>query len=169
MVSIINNPAYTGATNPTGQSIGEALNGIAGAFMNTGQEQLRAAALQAAQQKAQEFQQKQQAIGTVADAFTHLQDQSQDYVQDAPDYATPQPRTFSLSDPEAFNRAVLQIGTPGEVGKALQLSAAIQGGKSDPMVYAGAVLGGGQAQTFEGRWYRISRANRGKGRSAEIW
>jgi hypothetical protein len=112
---------------------------------------LRAAALQEAQQKAAEYQQKQAAQGTIADAFTHLQDQSQDYAQDAPDYATPQPREFSLASPEAFNRAVLQLGNPAEIGKALQLSSAIQGGKSDPMVYAGAVPGGGEAQTFEGQ------------------
>ncbi|HEY8005728.1 MAG TPA: hypothetical protein VIE66_02735 [Methylocella sp.] len=152
MVAIIENPAYSGGLqNPNGQSIGEALNGIAGAFMNSGQQQLRAAALQEAQQKAAEYQQKQAAQGTIANAFTHLQDQTQDYEQDAPDYATPPPRTFSLSDPEAFNRAVLALGNPAEIGKALQLSSAIQGGKSDPMVYAGAVPGGGEAQTFEGQ------------------
>jgi hypothetical protein len=152
VVMVIQNPAYTGGQqNPNGSSIGDALNGIAGAFMNSGQQQLRAAALQEAQQKAAEFQQKQAAQGTVADAFTHLQDQTQDYAQDAPDYATPQPREFSLASPEAFNRAVVALGNPAEIGKALQLSSAITGGKSDPGVYAGSVPGGGEAQTFEGQ------------------
>jgi hypothetical protein len=153
VVAIIQNPATGGGyRNPSGDTVGEALNGIAGAFINAGTNQ---AAAQKARQDALEFQQKQAAQNTIADAFTHLNDQSQDHTQDAPDYATPQPREFSLSSPEDFNRAVMTLGNPAEIGKALQLSAGLNGGINDPSVAVGSLPGGGYAQTPAG----ITNAN----------
>jgi hypothetical protein len=54
------------------------MNNIASAFLNTGQYDLRRAALQQQQQKLADQ-------NTVASAFTHIQDQNQDYAQDAPE------------------------------------------------------------------------------------
>ena len=150
VVAIITNPTYSGGlTDPSGQNVGQAMNSIASAFMNTAQGDVQRAALQQAAQK-------QAAENVVADAFTHLNDQSQDYAQDAPDYSTPQPRpTISLADPATFNRAVMTLGNPAEIGKALQLSAGLTGGINDPAVAAGSLPGGGYAQTPEG----ITNAN----------
>lgn len=144
MVQIIENPAYTGGpVNPTGENLAGALNGIAGAFLNSGRGDLVRAKFAAEQQ--QEMQ-KQAAIGTIADVFgRHLgqnADYAQDYAQDAPDYSAPQPYQpppFQFN-PSQFSQAALQSGVDlGQIGKTLQLSAAIQGGPNAPGVVTGAI------------------------------
>jgi hypothetical protein len=146
VVAIINNPAYSGGlTDPSGQNVGAAMNGIASAFMNTGDQAIKQAALQQAAQK-------QADENTVASAFTHLGDVQQDYTQDAPDYATPQPQPtlgMSLANPEAFNASIARLD-PATVGKQLGLISAIYGGPNAPGVAAGSIPGGGYAQTPEG-------------------
>jgi hypothetical protein len=145
VAAVINNPTWTGGlTDPSGQSVGQAMNGIASAFMNTAQGDVARAALQAAQQK-------QAAVNNISDVFGKYNDASQDYAQDAPDYSTPQPPPrIDLSDPAAFARSLITLGNPAEIGKSLQLASAIQGGVNAPGVGVGSIPGGGYAQTPEG-------------------
>jgi hypothetical protein len=145
VVAVINNPTWTGGlTDPSGQNVGQAMNGIASAFMNTGQQAL-------AQQAIQQAQQKQAALNNISDVFGKYNDASQDYQQDAPDYSTPQPAPrIDLSDPAAFARSLITLGNPSEIGKSLQLASAIQGGVNAPGVGIGSIPGGGYAQTPEG-------------------
>jgi hypothetical protein len=117
--------------------------------MNSGRDQLARLALQQAVQK-------QQATGRIGDVFAHVLDQNQDYAQDAPDYATPQPRPgLSLADPAQFSRDAITMGDPGMLGKVLQLAGGLQGGVADPSVGVGSLPSGGYAQTPEG----ITNAN----------
>jgi hypothetical protein len=134
VVAIINNPTYTGGlTDPSGQNVGQAMNGIASAFMNTAQGDVQRAALQQAAQK-------QAALRTIGDVFAKYNDASQDYQQDAPDYKTPQPPPqISLADPATFYKAAATLGDPGMLGKVLQFGSALQGGPNAPGVVTGAI------------------------------
>jgi hypothetical protein len=164
MVAIITNPTYTGGlTDPGGQNIGQAMNGIAGAFMNTAQGDAARLAMQQAQQK-------QAATNNIASAFTKYGDAQQDYQQDAPDYKTPQPAPgLSLADPESFNRSLLTLGDPGTIGKTLQLSSAMQGGGINaPGVAVGSLPSATYGETPEGKGVANQQAMQLAAQKAEL-
>lgn len=132
MVQIIQNPAYSGGqVNPAGQSIAEAMNGIAGAFTP------RAADIQG-QLALFNAKQKLAAEGTIGEAIAKSADAQQDYAQDAPDYAAPQEGpTIDVNDPAGLGRAFMALGQ--SPGKALQTVSALQGGPKAPGVITGAI------------------------------
>jgi hypothetical protein len=138
MVQIIQNPAYSGGVDTSGQRLGEALNSIASAF------QPRAADIQG-QIALKNERDKLAGIQTIGGAIGQSADAQQDYAQDAPDYApggasegeTQPPPNIDVNDPAGLGRAFMALGY--KPGQALQSVSALQGGPEAPGVVIGAI------------------------------
>lgn len=130
MVQIIQNPAYS-SIDTSGQDIGRALQGIAGAFTPRAADINGQLAL---------FKAKQElaARGTIGDAIAKSADAQQDYTQDAPLFSTPQPPpTIDVNDPSGLGQAFMTLGQ--KPGQALQAVSALAGGPNAPGVITGAI------------------------------
>ena len=146
MVAIIQNPFYGQAgPSPAGGGVGDAFNALAGAFVNTGQNDMARAQFGAQQAAAAR---KQAAEGSLSQLFA---DHIRPPAGDPNNPAMQGPNTPSPIDPQKLISAAFASGVdPSKIGEIEQLAGANYGGIYAPSVAEGSIPGGKFAETPQG-------------------